>query len=95
MIAEVWYKGVPVVAVKANGSRQYIRHGVNEMLSEIDHVDGLAKNLQAVLDDADLRNRLVAAGISSYETSFSKEVVIDNLLKTYEEIIHRGVIKNQ
>ena len=95
VMAEAWHKGVPVVATKAEGPRQYIRHGVNGMLSEIDDVAGLAKNLRSVLEDGALRDRLVVGGTSIYETSFSKEVVMDSLLETYEEIIRRGVIKNQ
>ncbi len=92
VMPEAWFKGVPVVAARAQGLREYIRHGENGMLSDIDDVDGLAKNLKAVLEDNALRMRLIAAGKHTYEAQFSKEVVISNLLKTYEEIIHRGPV---
>ena len=95
VMSEAWYKGVPLVATRAAGFREYIQHGVNGMLSDIDDVDGLAKNLRAVLEDDALRSRLVAGGTHTYEIQFSKEVVISNLLKSYEEIVRRGVIKNQ
>ena len=91
VMAEAWYKGVPVVATKADGPRQYIDHGVNGMLSEIDDVDGLAKNLRVVLEDEALRSRLIAEGTRTYETLFSREVVVSKLLQTYEEIIQRGI----
>ena len=90
VMAEAWHKGVPVVAAKAEGPSQYIRHGVNGMLSEIGDVDGLEENLRAVLNDASLRERLIAEGASTYETTFSKDVVISELLATYKEIIRRG-----
>lgn len=92
VMPEAWFKGVPVVAARAQGLREYIRHGENGMLSDIDDVEGLAKNLRAILEDSKLRERLVTEGKRTYETQFSKEVVISNLLKTYEEIIHRGPI---
>ena len=90
VMPEAWFKGVPVVAARAQGLREYIRHGENGMLSDIDDVEGLARNLRAVLEDNALRMRLISEGARTYETQFSKEVVISNLLKTYEEIIRRG-----
>lgn len=91
VMSQAWYKGVPLVASNINGLREHIEHGVNGMLSDIDDVDGLAKNLRAVLEDANLRERLIAGGTHAYKTQFSKEVVINNLLEIYREIIRRGV----
>ena len=95
VMAEAWYKGVPVVASRADGPRQYIEHGMNGMLSDIEDVEGLAKNLRSVIEDVSLRKKLIAGGMRTYESHFSKEVVISNLLQTYEEVIRRGVIRNQ
>lgn len=91
VMAEAWSKGVPVVATKAEGPRQYIKHGVNGMLSEIDDVDGLANNLRTVLEDKALRSELIAEGTRTYESMFSKKVVVSKLLSTYGEIIRRGI----
>ena len=92
VVPEAWSKGVPVVTSKANGLGEYIDHGINGLSSDIEDIDGLRKNLRAVLEDADLRERLVAGGTKTYETKFSKGAVISNLLKTYEEIIRRGIV---
>ena len=92
VMPEAWFKGVPVVAAKAQGLREYIQHGVNGMLSEIDDVDGLTKNLRAVLEDTALREQIIKEGKRTYETHFTKEVVIAKLLETYHEIIRRGVV---
>ena len=91
VMSEAWFKGVPLVATRARGFREYVKHGVNGMLSEIDDVDGLAKNLRVVLEDDALRSRLIAGGKQTYETQFSKEIVLSKLLRTYEEVIHRGM----
>ena len=91
VMVEAWGRKVPVVASKTPGPRQYIEHGVNGLLHEIDSADDLAKNLEAVLKDNALRDRLVAGGTHTYESQFSKEVVVSNLLKTYEQIIRRGI----
>ena len=92
VMPEAWFKGVPVVAARAQGLREYIRHSQNGMLSDIDDIEGLANNIRKVLEDEALRMRLIAEGKRTYETQFSEEVVINNLLKTYGEIIRRGVV---
>ena len=92
VMAEAWSKGVPLVAAKAKGPSQYIEHGVNGMLSDIEDVPGLAKNLRAVLEDDALRERLVSRGKHTYKATFSKDVVISKLLHTYRQIIHRGAV---
>ena len=92
VMSQAWYKGVPLVASNIEGLREHIEHGINGMLSDIEDVEGLANNLRAVLEDDTLRSRLIAGGTYTYETQFSKEVVISNLLKTYEEIIRRGPV---
>ena len=91
VMSEAWFKSVPLVATQARGFREYVEHGVSGMLSKIDDVDGLVKNLRVVLEDDALRSRLIAGGKHAYETQFSKEVVLSKLLQTYEEIIHRGI----
>ena len=91
VMPQAWGRGVPLVASNIDGLREHIEHGVNGMLCEVEDVDDLAKNLRMVLEDAGLRERLIAGGTKAYEAKFSKEAVINNLLKTYEEIIRRGV----
>ena len=92
VVPEAWSKSVPVIASKANGLGEYIDHGMNGMLSDIGDVDGLKDNLRAVFEDTDLRERLIAGGMHTYESQFSKEVVVSNLSKTYEEVIQRGTV---
>lgn len=91
VMTEAWNKNVPVVATKATGPMQYIGHGVNGMLSDIEDVEGLANNLRNVLEDEALRTRLITGGKRTYETHFSEEIVISKLLQTYKEIIRQGI----
>ena len=92
VMPEAWSKNVPVVASKAEGPSQYIQHGVNGMLSEIGDVDGLVKNLRAVLEDEYLRERIIQGGKCTYEAQFTKDIVVSKLLETYKEVIRRGAV---
>lgn len=86
VIAEAWHAGVPLVATKADGARQYVTHGQDGLLSEIDDSDALAENLKAALFDESLRETLVANGRKTCESLFSKEVVVESLLRAYREM---------
>ena len=90
VMAEAWHRNTPLVAAKAEGPRQYVAHGENGLLCEIDDVADLAAKLRAVLDDKQLRQRLVEGGRRSYESLFSKDVAVASLLEAYREIMRRG-----
>lgn len=87
VIAESWYGGVPLVAAKAAGAKQYVSHNVNGLLCEINDVDGLAQQLHRAIYDQDLRDRLIVEGKKTYAELFSKEVVVANMIAIYSKII--------
>jgi glycosyltransferase involved in cell wall biosynthesis len=90
VIAESWFSGVPLVAAKAAGANQYVTHEFDGLLCEIDDVDGLAEQLRRALQDHDLRTRLIENGKTTYQTLFSRNVVIKSLIEAYEKIIALG-----
>ncbi len=87
VIAESWYAGVPLVASKADGARQYVTHGQDGLLCEVDDPKGLAEQLNAALYDDALRKILISGGRKTYESLFSQEVVIKSLLDAYRSMI--------
>ena len=87
VMAEAWGASVPLVAAKADGARQYLEHGDNGLLCEIDDFEGLAKQLDAAINDTDLRQKIVNGGRKTYEELFSEDVAIESLIKAYEKIL--------
>ncbi len=87
VIAESWFAGVPLVATKADGAKQYVEHDVNGLLSEIDDVDELKKNLQIALNDQEARKRIIDGGTKTYNELFSREVVTQGLIDSYQDIL--------
>jgi len=87
VIAESWYTGVPLVAAKAAGAKQYVTHDQDGLLCEIDDVDGLSRQLQRAGEDKKLRKHLVKKGEATYNALFSKQVVTQEFLKTYQDIL--------
>lgn len=90
VIAESWYAGVPLVASKADGARQYVTHDSDGLLCEIDDVDGLVTQLERALNDDALCKTIVAGGIKTYNELFSKEIVTDKLISDYTHMIKTG-----
>ena len=66
---EAMAAGVPVVATRAGSLPEVLGDGAS--LVEVGDHDGLAEALDRVLDDAELRERLVAAGRGAGRPSFS------------------------
>ena len=90
VIIEAWAMNKPLVAAKAQGARQYVTDGVDGLLTEIDDVEGLAQALGRVAADRDLRARLVENAARHYRAEFTKDVVTDRLLATYDTILKNG-----
>jgi glycosyltransferase involved in cell wall biosynthesis len=92
VMAEAWFAGVPLVAARAAGPSQYVAHGQNGLLVDIDDVDGLATALNAAITDQTLRQTLIAGGQATYAESFSREGVIAHLIQNYTHMIdaHRA-----
>jgi glycosyltransferase involved in cell wall biosynthesis len=91
VIAEAWYAGVPLVATKADGARQYVTHGQDGLLCEIDDVAGLAQQLKLALYDKAVRDKIIDGGRATYEALFSRDVVIKTLVQAYQTMIDRHI----
>jgi glycosyltransferase involved in cell wall biosynthesis len=89
VIPESWYAGVPLVATRADGARQYVTDGEDGLLVEIDDRDGLALALEEALNNKTLRKRLIKGGKASYDALFSRDVVTRELIASYEDMIRR------
>ncbi|HLA42123.1 MAG TPA: glycosyltransferase family 4 protein [Aggregatilineales bacterium] len=56
-LMESWATGVPVVSTQMGMPADWIRHGENGMLADVEDAIGLADSLQTLIENADLRER--------------------------------------
>ena len=89
VIAEAWFAGVPLVATRADGARQYVTHEKDGLLLDIDDLDALIESLGRAANDQALRKTLVNNGLKTYDELFSKQVVIDTMIASYGDMIER------
>lgn len=81
VMLEAMASGVPVVAFSSGGIPQLITHDVNGLLCEEKDVKTLAENINKVLGDEELRNRLIQNGNKTVKEYDYKEIA-----KKYSEI---------
>jgi glycogen synthase len=74
-ILEAMASGLPIVAGRAVGVVDCLRHEDNGLLHEPGDVDGLARELRRVLGDAPLRERLAARALEECRSTYSWDVV--------------------
>ncbi|MGC6485715.1 MAG: glycosyltransferase [Candidatus Puniceispirillales bacterium] len=89
VISEAWYAGIPLVATRADGARQYVTDGKDGLLVDIDDRDGLVHALRAALENKSLRRKIISGGKATYEELFSRDVVTRQLIASYKDMIRR------
>lgn len=89
VIIESWSVRVPVVAAASEGPRWLITDEENGLLSAVDDVDSLSKQLGRVINDPALRNRIAENGEAHWRKNFSKEVIIHKYLEFFQNIIKK------
>lgn len=87
--------GKPVVATRHVGTADYIRHGENGFLVEPGDAEGLAREVQKLLDDPALRRRIGRQGLADVNRRYALEVHakarIQAIAELYETTLQRRV----
>ena len=87
VIPESWFAGVPLVATKADGAKHYVQHEDNGLLVDIDDCEALVVALNRALNDESMRKQLIKGGTKTYKELFSRDSVIQELIKSYRNMI--------
>lgn len=83
---------VPVVSTAAGGVSELIKHERTGMLYPIGDVEGLTTGLHRIINDQELRERLINAGSETVK-QFSKEITAVKTKAVYEEILNKKAIR--
>jgi hypothetical protein len=87
VMLEAWATGRPLVAAASQGPSALIEHGINGLLVPVDDAGALAAALRRLIDDTELRERLIARGRADYLKGYTREAATERLLKVYREVI--------
>ena len=88
-LVEAMSYGCPIVATRAGGIAELIHDGVNGLLCDPGDPDCLAKKLNQMIENPDLRERLGIEARKSYEEGpFQPAAVCDRFALIYQDAIH-------
>ena len=89
VFVQAWAQRVPLVTTASDGPRQYVRDGEDGLMVPVDDTKALAAAIARVIEDADLRARIVERGFERYQTEFTKTNTVSQYLAYYHEILKR------
>ncbi|MEO6613356.1 MAG: glycosyltransferase family 4 protein [Chitinophagaceae bacterium] len=75
--------GIPSVFTNSGVAREFIRNGENALVVDFKDADQVYRAILELLENADLRNRLIKNGREDVKSLFSLERMIDNLERLY------------
>lgn len=88
-LLEAMALGVPVIATNASGNPDLIRDGVNGLLFEEGNPQQLAQQIERLLDDRTLHQKLAENGRHTALETFSVERTVERYEQAFAEIIRK------
>ncbi len=92
VVVQAWAQKIPLVCSKSQGPLQYVRDDEDALMFDIDNVEQLTSKIKQMIGDKDLSNRLVAAGYARYQNEFTREKIVGDYIRFYEDIARRSGI---
>ncbi|MEM0031656.1 MAG: glycosyltransferase family 4 protein [Candidatus Nezhaarchaeales archaeon] len=90
-VLEAMACGSTVVATRVSGIPEVVRHGVTSLLIKKPDPEELAKTLEFILVDEDLRKRLLANGLNHVKKHISWQVNAEKYLRLMDGGINEDV----
>ncbi|MBL0941167.1 MAG: glycosyltransferase [Alphaproteobacteria bacterium] len=87
VMAEAWAHQIPLIAAASQGPKAHIIHEVNGILTAIDDVAGLTTAIQRVINQPELKARLVQGGLETFNKDFTEQAVVNSYKIFYQQIL--------
>lgn len=92
VVVQAWAQQIPLVCSKSQGPLQYVRDGEDALMFDIDDVGQLTDKIKLMMSDAELSKNLVSAGYARYQNEFTREKIVGDYTRFYEDIARRSGI---
>jgi glycosyltransferase involved in cell wall biosynthesis len=87
---EAMAAGCPVITTDVPVVNESVRDGENGLLAPYNDPAGLAACILRLLDDRALRDRLVAGGYTTLSERFNGDVLVEQVIALYRDVLKRG-----
>ncbi len=86
-ILDAFANELPVIATRSGGIPEMVKHEATGLLASVGDVDILANSIKTLASDEELRKRYGRNGRALLEKEFTKEVMVENTIKLYQEVL--------
>ena len=86
-ILEAMGSGLPIVSCRAVGVVDCLRHEENGLLAEVNDAADLQRQIERMLDDAALRDRLAARALDEVRTLYAWRAIAGRIADVYREVL--------
>lgn len=86
VFVQAWANKTPLVSTLSDGPRQFVRHEEDGLLVPVDDVDAMSAAIRRVIDEPDLRQKMIENGYQRYLNEFTKEKSVQSYIAFFEEI---------
>ncbi len=85
-LLEAMGASLPIVATDVGGNSEVVSHGVSGLLSPRGDADALGRNIAALVNDAEMRQRMGSAGRERLLATFTQKQMHDRYAAIYEQM---------
>lgn len=87
VLQEAMGVGIPIITTNVPGPREVVEKDISGILVEVRNPADLAKKMELIYQDADMRNRIAAAGRKRAEQYFDRPIMLKNILEDMDKIL--------
>ena len=88
VVLEAWATSTPLVAAASQGPSWLIEHEKNGLLFPVDDVDSCAEQVNRLINNPELSQRLVQEGHKKFESEFSMPVIVGQYRTLFENLLN-------
>lgn len=86
-VLDAWSYGLPVVTTPVGGIPDVAKDGENMLLFEPGDIDGLAKQMERMITDVDLRRSIAKESVKLAQTTFNVETINKQIETLYDDLV--------
>lgn len=86
-VLDAWAYGLPVITTPVGGIPDIAIDGENMLLFNAGNIDKLAENMKRLIDDNELRNKIIKESVNLANTTFNIDTINDQIGCLYQEMI--------
>lgn len=95
VLLEAMQAGMPIIATKEGAIPEIVDDGITGFLVDKHHSDQIAKKLEILINNPELRKKLGDAGRKKFLEKYTLEIFESNMKNVFEDVLRKGNVQRQ